>query len=283
MERFYQIDLRKIWDWLMVGLCALSTFALLAILFCVLGYIALQGISGLSMDFFTKMPVPVGLSGGGAAHAVAGSLVMVGLACILGVPWGVAVGVFLAEYEGSRLGDAVRFTADVLTGMPSITAGIFIYTLVVVEMQSFSALAGGLALSIVIMPVVARNTEEILRLIPRSMREAALALGIPEWRVILHIVLPTAARGIGIGVTLALAGIAGDPVPLFFTALNNHYWSLNITQPMASLPMEIFRYATAPFAAGHKLAWTGSIALIGLVIIPMLAARILMPGYKIRR
>lgn len=267
----------------MVGLCALATLTMLAVLFCVLGYIALQGIPGLNMDFFTKMPLPVGQSGGGVAHAVAGSLIMVGLACLLGVPWGVAVGVFLAEYEGNRVRKTVRFTADVLNGMPSITAGIFIYTLVVVNMQNFSALAGGLALGIVIMPVVARNTEEILRLVPRSMREAAMALGIPEWRVILFIILPTAARGIGIGITLALAGIAGDPVPLFFTALNNNYWSLNIAQPMASLPMEIFRYITAPFATWHKLAWTGALVLIGLVMIPMLIARILMPGYKIRR
>lgn len=267
----------------MVGLCTLATLTMLTVLFCVLGYIALQGIPGLNMDFFTKMPLPVGQSGGGVAHAVAGSLIMVGLACLLGVPWGVAVGVFLAECEGNRVRETVRFTADVLNGMPSITAGIFIYTLVVVNMQNFSALAGGLALGIVIMPVVARNTEEILRLVPRSMREAALALGIPEWRVILFIILPTAARGIGIGITLALAGIAGDPVPLFFTALNNNYWSLNIAQPMASLPMEIFRYATAPFATWHKLAWTGALVLIGLVMIPMLVARILMPGYKIRR
>lgn len=277
------MDTRKAWNYFMVGMCALATLTLLTILFFILGYIALQGIPGLSMDFFTKMPVPVGLTGGGVAHAVAGSLIMVGLACLLGVPWGVAVGVFLAEYESNRLGEVVRFTADVLNGMPSITAGVFVYTLVVVKMQSFSALAGGLALSIVIMPMVARHTEEILRLVPRIMREAALALGIPEWRVILMIILPTAARGIAIGITLALAGIAGDPVPLFFTALNNNYWSLNITQPMASLPMEIFRYATAPFATWHKLAWTGALVLIGLVIIPMVIARIMMPGYRIRR
>lgn len=274
---------RKMHSHVMLGLCALATGTLLAILFIVLWYIVYNGLHGLSADFFTNMPVPVGHAGGGVAHAIMGSFVLVGLAFIIGVPWGVAVGVFLAEFEGSRFRDTIRFTADVLNGMPSITAGIFIYTLVVVKMQSFSALAGGLALGIIMMPLVARNTEEILRLIPRSMREAAMALGIPEWRVVLFVVLPTAARGIAIGVSLALAGIAGDPVPLFFTALNNNYWSLDLSQPIASLPMEIFRYASAPFAVWHEMAWTGALVLIGIVLVPMLLTHIVLPGFKIRR
>lgn len=275
---------REIRGRFMVGLCALATGFLLAVLFVVLGYIVLQGISGLSVEFFTGMPVPVGLSGGGVAHAIAGSFLLVGLACLLGVPWGVAVGIFLAEFGSRcRFGEAVRFTADVFSGMPSITAGIFIYTLLVVKMHTFSALAGGMAMGIIMIPLVARNTEEILRLIPQSMREAALALGLPQWRIVLFIVLPTASRGIGIGISLALAGIAGDPVPLFFTALNNNYWSLNLTQPIASLPMEIFRYAAAPFAVWHGLALTGALVLISVVLVPMLLARFLLPAYKIRR
>ncbi|MCG8401205.1 MAG: phosphate ABC transporter permease PstA [Firmicutes bacterium] len=274
---------RKVYGNLMMGLCALATGTLLAVLFIVLGYIAYNGLHGLSLDFFTNMPAPVGLTGGGVAHAIAGSFVLVGIAFLIGVPWGVAAGIFLAEFKGSRLKETIRFTADVLNGIPSITAGIFIYTVVVVKMQTFSALAGGLALGIIMMPLVARNTEEMLRLVPQSMREAAMALGIPEWRVVLFVVLPTAARGIAIGVSLALAGVAGDPVPLFFTALNNNYWSLDLTQPIASLPMEIFRYTAAPFAVWHELAWTGALVLIGIVLVPMLLARIVMPGFKIRR
>lgn len=274
---------RNIYGNVMMGLCGLATGILLVILFIVIGYIAFHGIPGLSSELFTQMPAPVGHTGGGVAHAIAGSFVLVGLAFLFGVPWGVATGVFLAEFKGNRLRGVIRFVADVMNGMPSITAGIFIYTLVVVKMQSFSALAGGLALGVIMMPTVARNTEEILRLIPRGMREAAMALGIPEWRVITFIVLPTAARGIGIGVSLTLAGIAGDPVPLFFTALNNNYWSLDLAQPIASLPMEIFRYAAAPFAVWHELAWTGALVLIGIVLIPMLLARIIIPEFKIRR
>ena len=280
MNREWQ---RKVCGNLMVGLCALATGTLLAVLFIVLGYIVYNGLHGLGLEFFTNMPAPVGRTGGGVAHAIAGSFVLVGIAFLIGVPWGVATGIFLAEFKGSRLKETIRFTADVLNGMPSITTGIFIYTVVVVKMQTFSALAGGLALGIIMMPLVARNTEEMLRLVPQSMREAAMALGIPKWRVVLFVVLPTAARGIAIGVSLALAGVAGDPVPLFFTALNNNYWSLDLTQPIASLPMEIFRYAAAPFAVWHELAWTGALVLIAIVLVPMLLARIVMPGFKIRR
>ncbi len=268
----------------MVTLCILATGILLAVLGLVVGYIAIQGLPGLSWSFFTGTPRPIGEAGGGMAHAIAGSFILIGLACLVGIPWGVLTGIFLAEMKRwRRLGTLVRFTADVLSGMPSITAGIFIYTSVVISMQTFSALAGGLALGIVMIPLVARNTEEILRLVPASMREAALALGLPYWRVVVSIVLPTAARGIGIGMTMALAGIAGDPVPLFFTALNNNYWSLDLRQPIASLPMEIFRYTAAPFAEWHTLAWAGALVLIAISFTPMLLVRIFLPGYRIRR
>ncbi|CAB3394909.1 phosphate ABC transporter permease PstA [Kyrpidia spormannii] len=269
---------------LMTGLSLAATLVLLAVSLIVMGYILLKGVPGLSVHFFTRLPAPVGMSGGGVYHAITGSLVLVGLACAIAVPWGVAVGIFLSEFgRRGRLGQIVRFTADVLSGMPSITAGIFIYTLVVVKMETFSALAGGLALAIVMLPVVARNTEEMLRLVPQGQREATMALGIPYWRTVLWVVLPSAGRGVGIGITLAVAGIAGDPVPLFFTALNNNYFSLDLTQPISSLPMEIFRYAAAPFAAWHRLAWTGALVLIVIIVLPMLLVRLLLPGYRIRR
>ncbi|MBE3552445.1 MAG: phosphate ABC transporter permease PstA [Kyrpidia tusciae] len=275
---------RQVYSRFMTGLSLAATLVLLAVLLIVMGYILLKGVPGLSVHFFTRLPAPVGMSGGGVYHAITGSLVLVGLACAIAVPWGVAVGIFLSEFgRRGRLGQVVRFTADVLSGMPSITVGIFIYTLVVVKMETFSALAGGLALAIVMLPVVARNTEEMLRLVPQGLREAAMALGIPYWRTVLRVVLPSAGRGVGIGITLAVAGIAGDPVPLFFTALNNDYFSLDLTQPISSLPMEIFRYAAAPFAAWHKLAWTGALVLIVIIVLPMLLVRLLLPGYRIRR
>ncbi|MEW5762900.1 MAG: phosphate ABC transporter permease PstA [Bacillota bacterium] len=277
-------QLRHLYGRIMVGLCALATLGLLAVLLLVMAHIITQGLPGLNWEFFTRLPAPVGMPGGGVYHAITGSLVLVGLACLLAVPWGVAAGIFLAEFgRGTRTGALVRFTADVLGGMPSITVGIFVYTVVVVRMHSFSALAGGLALGLVMVPMVARNTEEILRLVPQGLREAAMAVGIPYWRTVLSVVLPTAARGVAIGVTLAVAGIAGDPVPLFFTALNNDYFSLDLTQPISSLPMEIFRYAAAPFAAWHVLAWTGALVLIVILLLPMLLARILLPDYCIRR
>lgn len=283
-KRFFSYFLRLQYSRLMVAMCLLATLILLAVLLIVMAYIVIQGMPGISWNFFTKPPAPVGLPGGGVYHAITGSLVLVGLACLIAVPWGVAIGIFLAEFgRRGRLGGIVRFTADVLSGMPSITAGIFVYTLVVVKMQTFSALAGGLALAIVMLPVVARNTDEMLRLVPQGLREAAMALGIPYWRTVLRVVLPTAARGVAIGITLAIAGIAGDPVPLFFTALNNSHFTLDLTQPISSLPMEIFRYAAAPFAAWHKLAWTGALVLIVIILLPMLLVRILLPGWKFRR
>lgn len=276
--------LLHLYSQMMTALSLLATLLLLAVLLIIMAYIFLKGVPGLNWQFFTRPPAPVGLPGGGVYHAITGSLVLVGLACLVAVPWGVATGIFLAEFgRRGRLGALVRFTADVLSGMPSITAGIFVYTLLVVRMQTFSALAGGLALAIVMLPVVARNTEEMLRLVPQGQREAAMALGIPYWRTVLKVVLPAAGRGVAIGITLAIAGIAGDPVPLFFTALNNNYFSLDLTQPISSLPMEIFRYATAPFAAWHRLAWTGALVLIVIILVPMLLVRIFVPGYKIRR
>jgi phosphate transport system permease protein len=275
---------RLIWSRLMVGFCALSTVIIVGLLLVILGYIALRGLPGANLNFFTGLPVPVGMEGGGLAHAVAGSFILIGLACMIGIPWGIGTGIFLSEVgKGSWLGEGVRFTVDVLSGVPSIIIGIFVYSAIVVRLQSFSALAGGVALGVIMVPLVARNTYGILQLVPRELREAALALGLPLWKVILRVVLPTAARGIGIGVTLAAAGVAGETAPLFFTSLSNNYWSLSLLDPIASLPMEIFRYATAPFAAWQELAWTGALVLITIVVVVMLLARVLLPGYNFRR
>jgi len=268
----------------MVGFCALSTILISGLLLVVLGYITLHGLPGANLNFFTRLPAPVGMEGGGLAHAVAGSFILIGLACLIGIPWGIGTGIFLSEVgKDSWYGEVVRFAVDVLSGVPSIITGIFVYSIIVVKLQSFSALAGGVALGIIMVPLVARNTEGILQMVPQGLREAALALGLPFWKVILKIILPTAARGIGIGVTLAVAGVAGETAPLFFTSLSNNYWSLSLLEPIASLPMEIFRYATAPFAAWHELAWTGALVLITIVVAGMLLARVLLPGYNFRR
>lgn len=275
---------RQLKSSVMAVLCASLTMLVLGLLLLVLGYILWRGLPGLSLDFFTKPPAPVGMRGGGLAHAIAGSFILMGLACLLGIPWGVGIGIFLAEYARKGFfGEAVRFLVDVLSGVPSITIGIFVYTVLVVRMKNFSALAGGVALGIIMVPLVARNTEGILRLVPQGLREAGLSLGLPFWKVTLFLVLPSAARGIVIGITLAGAGVAGEAAPLFFTSLNNNFWSVNLLEPVSSLPMEIFRYATAPFAAWHDLAWTGALVLIGIVILVMLLARLFLPGFEIRR
>lgn len=268
----------------MIGCCALSTLMIAGLLLVILGYITVRGLPGATMDFFTRLPAPVGMGGGGLAHAIAGSFILVGLACLIGIPWGMGIGIFLSEVgKDSWWGEGVRFTVDVLSGVPSIIIGIFVYSLIVVKMHNFSALAGGVALGIIMVPLVARNTEGILQLVPPGLREAALALGFPFWKVMLRVIFPAAAKGIGIGVTLALAGVAGETAPLFFTSLSNNYWSLNLLEPIASLPMEIFRYATAPFENWHELAWTGALVLIAIVVAAMLLARILLPGHSFRR
>jgi phosphate transport system permease protein len=268
----------------MIGFCALSTFLISGLLLVILGYIVLHGLPGANLSFFTGLPAPVGMEGGGLAHAIAGSFILIGLSCLIGIPWGIGIGIFLSEVgKDSWWGEGVRFAVDVLSGVPSIIVGIFVYSAIVVRLQNFSALAGGAALGVIMVPLVARNTENILQLVPQGLREAALALGLPFWKVMLRVVLPSAARGIGIGATLALACVAGETAPLFFTSLNNNYWSLSLLEPIASLPMEIFRYATSPFAAWHELAWTGALVLIIIIMAVMLLARVLLPGCNFRR
>lgn len=247
----------------------LATLPLLFVLF----YLLEKGATSVNWTFFTSLPRPPGMSGGGASNAIVGTLVIVAGASVLGVPIGIGAGIYLAERKGAPLAVAVRFLADVLNGLPSIVMGIFAWELVVVPMGHFSALAGALALGAMMIPTVTRTTEEMVRVVPPSLREAALALGYTRWRTSLRIVLPTAMAGIVTGVLVALARIAGETAPLLFTAFGNDFWSLSLNQPMAALPLQIFNYAISPYDDWHAQAWAGALVLISLVLVISLLAR----------
>ncbi|MBI4493684.1 MAG: phosphate ABC transporter permease PstA [Chloroflexi bacterium] len=267
---------RKVANVAMLALAGLGTLVAIGFLLAVLGYILVQGGSALNLAFFTETPRPVGEPGGGMAQAIVGTLVLVALACLLGLPVGIGAGVYLAEYDRqSRLATAIRFTTDVLTGIPSITIGLFAYSLLVLPMRSFSALAGGVALAIIMLPTVARATEEMLRLVPASLREAGLALGIPRWKTALWIVVPTALSGILTGALLAVARVAGETAPLLFTAFGNRFWNWDLRQPIAALPLQLFQYAISPYEEWHRQAWAGALVLVGLVLLLSAAARAL--------
>jgi len=267
---------RKLKNGLFLGMLALASVAAVLPLFAVFIYALNQGISGLSLDFFTKLPAPVGETGGGMANALAGTATLLGLASGVGVPVGVFTGVFLSEFGRGKVASLVRFSVDVLTSVPSIIVGLFAYALVVVPMKRFSAWAGAVALAIVMVPIIARATEEILKLVPVHVREAGLALGIPRWKVILRIVLPGSAGGITTGVMLAVARAAGETAPLLFTAFNNQYWNRGLDQPIASLPVQIYTYAISPFEEWHQQAWAGAFVLICLVLVINLFTRLLL-------
>lgn len=252
-------------------LCA--TFAI-SVLLIILAYIAAKGFSSISLEFLVETPKPVG-EGGGIGNAILGSLMMTLLACAIGLPIGIAAGVYLSEMGDGWYGKLVRFIADTLTGVPSIIVGIFIYTLIVLPMGRQSGLAGGLALAIIMIPIVARTTEEMIRLVPNSMREGALALGAPKWRVTWNIVLPAASTGIATGAMLAIARISGETAPLLFTALNSRFYNYYYDQPMASLTVQIFNYATGPFDVEHQLAWAATLVLVGLILMINIGVRYL--------
>jgi phosphate transport system permease protein len=256
------------------SLCALSALVVLVPLGSILVYVVSKGAGGLSWTFFTSLPKPVGEAGGGMGNAVAGSLTLIGLACAFGLPIGIFAGIYLAEVGRGRLASAIRFTADVLSGVPSITIGVFVYALLVIAMRRFSALAGGVALGIVMVPTVTRTTEELLALVPRHLREASLALGVPAWRTTLFVVLRTAAPGIATGVMLAVARVAGETAPLVFTAMSSRYWGTGIDRPIASLPVQILTYATSPYEDWQRQAWTGALVLVALVLALNLGARV---------
>ncbi len=268
---------RKWTNTVMLGLCTTSALLAIGVLALILGYVLYNGISYINVDFFTQLPKPPDESGGGVSNAIAGSLLTVGLAAAMGIPFGIGAGVFVAEMAGPRLAGIIRFTADVLTGVPSIVVGIVVYSWLVLKMGHFSALAAAVALAIIMLPIMARSSEEMLKLVPQSQREAALALGVTRWRTILSIVIPAARRGLITGGLLAVARAAGETAPLLFTALGNQFWSLSIAdKPIDALPLRIYQYGTGPYNQQHQQAWAAAFVLVTVVFCISLVSRLLL-------
>jgi phosphate transport system permease protein len=260
----------------------LMSFAVLVPLFLILAYIVTNGVSVVNWQFLVNLPKPVGESGGGISNALVGSMILVGIACIISVPIGIATGVFLTEYRKGRLAYFVRLLTEVLQGIPSIVIGIIAYLWVVVRMGTFSALSGGLALGIMMLPVVVRSTEETLKLIPDTLREASLALGVPYYRTVLRVVLPAATGGILTGILLGVARIAGETAPLLFTAFGNPFMEANIFKPVNSLPLLIFNYATSPYADWHSLAWGASFVLVVFVLGMSFISKVVSARWRVK-
>lgn len=265
------------WRWLtnyfMIGLTGVSTLLGIIALVAVLGYVAINGFSALSVDFFTQLPSPVGVPGGGIGNAIVGSFIVVGLACLFALPVGLGTGVYLSEFGDNRFGDLIRYLADLLSGIPSIVMGIFAYGLIVARFGHFSALSAGFALGVMMLPVVSRTTEEMLRLVPNYLREGGLALGVPRWRVIVSVVLPTAGSGVLTGVVLAIARVAGETAPLLFTAFGNPFWSVDVNQPIATIPHSLFTYAISPYDDWRTKAWGAALVLSGFVFVSSVLVR----------
>jgi len=264
---------RKITDKLMCLAAFLCSILTLVPLISILGYVVSKGITSVNLNFFIHLPKPVGELGGGMGNAIVGSLILMGLSCLWAIPVGVLGGVYLSEFGKNKLGTTIRFTVDVLNGIPSIVIGIFAYTLFVLPMKSFSAVSGAFALGIIMLPTVMRTTEEMLRMVPRNLREGALALGISQFRMIISIVLKTALPGILTGILLAIARIAGETAPLLFTAFGNRFWHQSLQQPIAALPLQIFAYAISPFDDWHRQAWAGAFVLIVIVFLMSFISR----------
>jgi phosphate transport system permease protein len=264
---------RRLSNGLALGLITSAALIVTVPLFLILGTVIYRGAAGLNWAFFTEIPKPVGELGGGMANAIAGSVMMLGMASLIGVPLGIGAGVYLAEYGRDKWGNIVRFTADVLNGVPSIVIGLTAYAMVVVVQKHFSMLAGSVALGIMMIPTISRTTEEVLLLVPQSIREAALGLGIPRWRTILSVVLRTASAGIVTSIMLAFARIAGETAPLIFTAFGNQYWNANINQPTAALPLQIYSYSVMPYDQAHQQAWTGALVLISMIMFTVIIFR----------
>jgi phosphate transport system permease protein len=265
---------RRVVSALFVGACGLAVLVALVPLAMILFFVVSRGVQALNIEFFTAMPKPVGEPGGGMLNAFVGTLMLIGLAAVIAIPVGVVSGVYMSEYAGTRLATAARFAADTLNGVPSIVIGIFAYGIAVLPFRQFSALAGGLALGVMMIPIIARTTEELLLLVPGSLREGALALGATRARAIFSVIVPAALPGIITGVVLALARIAGETAPLLFTAFNNQFFSTNIRQPIASMTVQIFTYAISPYEDWHRQAWAGALVLVSFVLICSLLARI---------
>ena len=278
MRRSYREAWRKGLNFFMLSLTGLCTLLAISLLLFILGYLLWNGGRYLSWDFLTKLPKPVGESGGGMANAIVGSGKLLLLAALTGVPVGFLGGVYLAEFGGKTFSFLVRYTADLLNGVPSIVMGIFAYTMVVLPLHHFSALAGGLALGVMLIPIVLRSTEEFLRAVPQSLREGALALGAPKWRAVATVVIPAASRGIATGILLSMARVAGETAPLLFTSFNNRFWSSGWNEPTASLPVMIFTYAISPYDDWHRQAWAAGLVLLALVLVANVVARLILSG-----
>src|SRR5262245_4669463 len=264
---------RKVFSAIFVGACALAVLLALVPLALILFFVVSQGVQALNLEFFTHLPKPVGETGGGMANAIVGTLTLTGLASVIAIPIGVMSGVYLSEYPGTRFTSAVRFASDTLNGVPSIVIGVFAYGIAVMPFRQFSALAGSLALGIMMIPIIARTTEELLLLVPSAMREGALALGATRARAVFLVIVPAALPGIVTGIVLALARIAGETAPLLFTALNNQFFSTSLAQPISSITVQVFTYATSPYEDWHRQAWAGALVLVTIVLLCSLLAR----------
>jgi phosphate transport system permease protein len=278
LERADNHTWRKIKSALASGIAFVSALLVIAPLGLVFFHLLVNGAGSVNWDFFTKLPAPVGALGGGMVNAIVGSLELLALAGAIGIPIGVLGGVYLAEYGSARINSVLRFLADVLNGVPSITWGVVVYGLVVLRFKGFSAYAGGLALGLIMIPLILRTTEEIVLLVPNGYREAALALGVSRWKTIVHIVMKTASKGIITGILLALARVGGETAPLLFTAFGNHFWNHSLSQPIAALPLQIFTYAISPYDDWHRQAWAGALVLVTGVFCVNVLVRILTRG-----
>jgi phosphate transport system permease protein len=266
---------RKLKSWSITLVTSVSACIVIALLLLILGYIGAKGVSELSISFLINEPKPIGEPGSGIAPAIVGSFILIAVASVIGMPIGILGGLYLAEFASSRFGTALRFLIDTLTGVPSIIVGVFVWTVMVKPMGHFSALSGGVSLAIIMMPIVARTTEEMLRLVPDSMREGALALGAPVWRMSIGVVLRAAAGGVATGAMLAIARIAGETAPLLFTALSRNYMSTRISEPIASLTNQIYYYAGAPYEEWHSMAWSATLVLVTMILGINIVVRVL--------
>ena len=269
----HSMAFRKTKNYLMTFLMLAATAAVLIPLGLIFFHIVKMGVSSLNLDFFIHIPKPTGETGGGMANGMAGSLIMIGMASLIGLPIGIFGAIYLAEYGGRRVSTAIRFAADVLSGTPSIITGMVAYTMLVVPMKGFSGLAGSVALAMIMIPIVLRTTEEQLKMVPGSLREASLALGVPLWRTSLKVTLRSAMSGVLTGILLAIARVSGETAPLLFTSLGNSFWSKKITEPMAAIPLQIFNFAISPYDDWHRLAWAGALVLVTVMFCLSLTAR----------
>ena len=274
---------RRITDRAVMASTSIAAFLVLLPLFLILGFLLAKGLGSLNWAFLTHTPKPVGELGGGMGNAIVGTFMILGVAAGIGVPWGILGGIYLSEYGRNRFGNLIRFTADVLNGVPSIVTGIAVYGLVVVTQKHFSAFAGGIALGIMMIPIIIRATEEMLIMVPQTIREASLGLGVPQWRTTLSVTLRTASSGVITGIMLAFARVAGETAPLLFTAFGNQFWNFKFTQPTASLSLQVYTYAISPYDDWHRMAWAGALVLIIMIVgtisvVRVYAARGLLKG-----